>query len=195
MESEIKGLSLRNFPITLADIRGEEVAARMLDSLPDELSRGLKEGTIVRGGWYPVAWKRELHRAACRVTGEPGLARTMGHEMTERDLKGIYRAFVRVVSPRFVLSLGAKIFGTYFRPGSFEVVERRRGFTRVEFRKCYGFDENIWRDVAGGCEATLEIAGAKSVRFHVEAGGLDGDHAMTAVAWWADEPITAERRP
>jgi hypothetical protein len=195
MESEIKGLSLRNFPITLADIRGEEVAGRVLDALPDELSRGLREGTIVRGGWYPVGWKRELHHAACRVTGEPGLARTMGHEMTKRDLRGIYRAFVRVVSPRFVLSLGAKIFGKYFRPGSFEVIESRNGFTRVQFSKCYGFDENVWRDVAGGCEATLEVAGARSVRFHVEAGGLDDDDAMTAVAWWAGDSVAAEHRP
>ncbi len=195
MESEIKGLSLRNFSITLAAIRGEEMAARVLDALPSELRQGLREGTIVRGGWYPVSWKRELHRTACRIAGEPGLARTMGYEMTKHDLRGIYRAFVRVVSPRFVLSLGAKIFGTYFRPGSFRVIESRNGFTRVHFSKCFGFDENIWRDVSGGCEATLEVAGAKAVRFHVEAGGLDGDATMTAIAWWAGDSITAEHRP
>ncbi len=71
MESEIKGQSLRNYPITLRAIRGDDVADRMLELLSPELRSGLEMGTILAGGWYPVAFKRELHQAGAKVTGEP----------------------------------------------------------------------------------------------------------------------------
>src|SRR6266513_1975023 len=171
MESEIKGLSLRNYPIVLRAMRGDEVADRLLASLSTELRRGLEMGTIIAGGWYPVAYKRELHRVGAKVTGEPGFARIISNEMTKRDLRGIYRTFLRIARPRFVLSLASRIFSTYFRPGMMRVVERRAGFVTAQLSDCFGFDANMWQDVFGGCEATLELAGAKTVRMRITDGG------------------------
>jgi hypothetical protein len=187
VECEMKGLSLRNYVTTLASIRGEAVAAKVLASVSPELRAALQTGKILPSGWYPVAWKRELHAAGREVTGEPRLAWTMGAEMTKRDLGGIYRAFLRIVSPRFVLSAGSRIFSTYFRPGSMRVVETRSGFVRVVFDGCAGFDRNMWQDVLGGCQATLEAAGANAVRLHIEGGGGDRDTQTTAIAWWTRE--------
>ena len=196
MESEIKGLSLRNYPIALRALRGDEIADRVIASLSRDLREGLVGGTILAGGWYPVAYKRELHAAGCKVTGEPGLARVMGYEMTKRDLSGIYRTYVRIATPRFVLSLGARIFSPYFRPGTMRVVENRDGFVSVELTGCAGFDGNIWRDVAGGCEATLVVSGATSCRLRIMSGGQDDDDFATATAWWTrDEQATAKPSP
>jgi hypothetical protein len=185
-ESEMKGLSLRNYPVVLAAMRGEDVAAKMMSLLPPELRDGLASGVITATQWCPVAWKRELHRAGSRATGEPFLARAMGYEMTRRDLNGIYRAFMRLASPQHVLQAGARIFGTYLRPGKYRVVDIRDGFVRVEFTGCYGFDQNMWLDVSGGCEAVLEAAGAKSVRFHIESGARE-EATCSAVAWWTTD--------
>src|SRR4051812_34914624 len=118
VESEMKGLSLRNYPLALAALRGEAVVAKMMACLKPELRKALQLGTILPSGWYPVAWKRELHAAGFEATGEAHLAWRMGAEMTKRDLTGIYRVFLRVLSPRFVLSCGSRIFSTYFRFGS-----------------------------------------------------------------------------
>jgi hypothetical protein len=196
MESEIKGQSLRNYPITLRALRGDDVADRMMAALPKELREGLELGTILAGGWYPVAYKRELHRAGAKATGEPGFARVMGYEMTKRDLSGLYRTFVRIATPRYVLSIASRIFSTYFRPGVMKVVENRDGFVSVELTHCAGFDANIWRDVLGGCEATLIVAGAKTCRIRILSGGGDGDDFGTAQAWWqaGDEDSPADRR-
>jgi hypothetical protein len=187
VESEMKGLSLRNYVPTLASIRGEGVSERAMALLAPPLRDALQSGKIVPSGWYPVAWKRELHAAGRAATGEARLAWIMGEEMTRRDLTGIYRAFLRVVSPRYVLSAGSRIFSTYFRPGAMRVVETRRGFVRVAFNECIGFDRNMWQDVLGGCQATLEAAGASAVRLRLESGGGDGDSVASAVAWWAGD--------
>jgi hypothetical protein len=187
VESEMKGLSLRNYVPTLVSIRGDAVSEKVMAALSPPLRDALQSGKIVPSGWYPVAWKRELHAAGRAATGEARLAWIMGEEMTRRDLSGIYRAFLRVVSPRYVLSAGSRIFSTYFRPGSMRVVERRSGFVRVAFNECMGFDRNLWQDTLGGCQATLEAAGASTVRLRLESGGGDGDSVATAVAWWAGD--------
>ena len=189
----MKGLSLRNYPVTLASMRGDEVAAKMFACLSPKLRDAIHGGPIVAGGWYPVAWKRELHAAGREATGEPRLAWTMGLEMTKRDLTGIYRVFLRVVSPQYVLSAGSRIFSTYFRRGTMRVVATRRGFVNVSFVDCVGFDRNMWLDVLGGCQATLEAAGASAVRLHIDRGGGDGDSETTATAWWATDGDSEQR--
>jgi hypothetical protein len=181
----MKGQSLRNYLGVLAAVRGVDVAERALALLSPSLREALANRQIVASGWYPVGYKRELHAAGRQVTGEPRLAWTMGSEMTRRDLTGIYRGFMRVVSPRYVLSVGSRFFATYFRGASMRVDETRRGFTRVTFSGCHGFDRNVWLDVLGGCEATLEAAGARFVRMHIESGGRDGDVGATATASWS----------
>jgi hypothetical protein len=180
----MKGLSLRNYPLVLASLRGEETVQRMMSLLPVDLRDSLQKAEITATQWVPVSYKRELHRAGSRATGEPFLARTMGYEMTRRDLSGIYRAFMRLASPAHVLQGGSRIFSTYLRPGKYRVVEMRDGFVRVEFSDCYGFDQNMWLDVIGGCEAVLEAAGARSVRLHIESPVRDGISTCSAVAWW-----------
>jgi len=189
MESEIKGQSLRNYLITLRALRGNETADRVLASLSGELRQGLENGAILAGGWYPVAYKRELHEAGARVTGDPSLARTMGYEMTKHDLGGLYRAFVRIATPRFVLSVSSRMFSTYFRPGIMQVMERRAGFVKVEFSRCIGFDANVWKDVIGGCEATLAVAGAQACRVRFVSGGKDGDDSAIVTAWWTEDGV------
>jgi hypothetical protein len=185
LESEMKGLSLRNYPIVLASMRGDDVANKMMSLLSPGLRDSLAMGRITATQWCPVSWKRELHEAGARATGEPSLARIMGREMTRRDLGGIYRAFVRLASPRQVLGAGSRIFGTYLRPGKYTATDIREGFARVEFSECYGFDQNMWLDVSGGCEAALEAVGCKSVRFRIESGGNNAT-TCSVIAWWAD---------
>lgn len=189
----MKGLSLRNYPRVLEELRGRRAVDDMVRALPSELRTALANGAIVAGGWYPVAWKCALHDAGKRVTGDANLAWVMGREMTLRDLQGVYRAFVRVVSPRFVLSFGAQLFSSYLRPGAMRVLENRKGFVRVAFAGCEGFSRDLWQDVLGGCEGALSAAGARLIRLRVEEGGREGDGHATVVAWWDSESNESAR--
>jgi hypothetical protein len=183
----MKGLSLRNYPVVLAELRGAEAAANMAALLPNELRHALQNGLIVPSSWYPVAWKRELHQAGRKVTGEPRLARLMGNEMTKRDLTGIYRAVIRIASPAMVLAASARIFSRYLRPGKMSIIDQGEGFARVLFEDCHDFDENMWNDVFGGCEAALELTRSKVVRLRVEEGGHDGDAMTIVTGSWTTE--------
>jgi hypothetical protein len=170
----------------LVALRGEATWAKTLEGVPSDVREAFERGKIVASSWYPLSWYRDLHRAARRAANETGLAWQIGRESTKRDLSGVYRVFLRVLSPRFVLSTSTRLFGTYYRPGTMHLVEDRAGFGRVTFAKCYGFDGDIWQDVFGGCEVTMELAGARSLRIRSEAGGRDGDTDATLIAWWQE---------
>jgi hypothetical protein len=187
-DSEVKGVVLRNFPEVVGSLCGDDVRVRALAGFPEELRHALANHAIAASGWYPLGWYREMHKAARRAASNPaGLARAIGRESTRRDLEGIYRTFLRVLSPSFVLSICTRAFGTYYRPGTMKLVESRKGFGRVQLTRCYGFDEDVWNDVIGGCEVTMEMAGAGELRLHLEQGGRDGNTESTLVAWWASE--------
>lgn len=192
--AEVKGIALRNFSVVLAALRGEKFAKEVLAAISPTLRDALQTGKIVPSGWYPLEWYRELHAGVRRVTGgEPGVAWLIGRESTKHDMTGIYRIFLRIVSPHYILSAGSRIFGTYYRPGTMRVLESRGGFSRVAFENCAGFDRHVWNDVLGGCEVSLELAGARVVRVHLESGGHDGDTEAVAVAWWSFDEASAHR--
>jgi len=46
----MKGLSLRNYPLVLAAMRGPEMAAKMMAELPEQLRFDLDTGVIVASG-------------------------------------------------------------------------------------------------------------------------------------------------
>jgi hypothetical protein len=140
---------------------------------------------VFSGNWYPLAWYADLHRAAQKAAGAgPELARTIGLEATKDDLSGIYRIFLLVVSPEFVLSKAPLLFNTYYDTGTMAVSEAMRGRARAQFSGCTGFDRNLWLDLQGSCQAGLEAAGARDVVISLTAGGGDGDATMEIEARW-----------
>jgi hypothetical protein len=184
-EPQIKGVVFRAFMRFLRDGYGEEAVTRVLSLLPPELADKLRADILFTGNWYPLAWYRQMHAAAQEATGAGSeLARAKGHAGVTRDLSGIYKIFLRIVSPEFVIGRSAQLFNLYYDTGTMEVLDKRNGGARARWRGCVGFDHNIWVDVLGGCEAALTAAGAKNVRLTVVSGGREGDENMEAEARW-----------
>jgi len=184
-EPMAKGICFRSFLKALGRLRGERPVAATVDLLQGELRTHIKNGLILSGNWYPLAWYSALHRAAQEATGEGvELARLIGKEATRDDLTGIYRIFLLVASPEFVISKAPLLFGTYYNTGAMQVSHIGKGRARAYWLGCRGFDRNIWSDVLGGSQAALEAAGAKDVLFTVISGGADGDESMEIEARW-----------
>lgn len=191
-ECEMKGLSLLNYLRVFESLFGPSRGAELLARLPDALRGKLSDGEIVANGWYPVSLKCALHQAAFELTGDMGLARKMGYEMTKRDLSGIYAMLVRVVvCPEDVLPISARILGRYLRPVKLAIEEIKPQSVRFVFSEGAGFTRELWEDLVGGCLASLEVAGARNVHVRIEAGGQAGDQHARCLARW-NEGATLE---
>ena len=184
-EPNIRGLVFPAYISFLRRTRGEDAVTATLERLPPELAHRLREDLFFTVNWYPIAWYRDLHHAAQQATGEGlKLAHDKGFDGVTGDLSGIYKVFLMVVSPAYVIGRAARLFSKYYDTGSMEIVEAGSKAARARWRGCAGFDRNIWVDVRGGCEAALAAAGARNIQFTVVSGGEDGNDHMEVEATW-----------
>ncbi|WP_437666343.1 hypothetical protein [Sorangium sp. So ce1182] len=185
-EPRVKGVAFRSAFVSFGKLRGEPVQKLSLDEMCEPLRDGLRYGSIVSTGWYPIAWYKDLFQAIRRTSGEgKDLIHQIGRQCTRDDMSGIYKVIAALISPTALFSLGQRVFANYYSVGRVQVLQSRRGFTRARWSGCSGFDENMWTEVIGSCEQLLEIGGASHVRQRVIAGGGEHDEHLELTAHWS----------
>ncbi len=184
-EIRLKGQGFRGALAAIERLRGPEARVATIEGMSAEPREALTFGGIVPGGWYPVAWYRELHASAQRVarTG-PELSRKIGREATRHDLAGVYSWILRFVSPETLLGQAPRILGLYCEGGRVEVVEKRSGAALLRFSQMVGNNHDLWEDMVGSNEQFVTSAQGKEVRSRVLSGGQDGDDAMELEVRW-----------
>ena len=74
----VKGVAFRSVYGSLGTLRGEPAQQAALAVLSEELRNGFVYGAIVPGGWYPIAWYKELFRGIRSSTLTVSLSRSPG---------------------------------------------------------------------------------------------------------------------
>ena len=183
--NQYKGVGIRSFLRALEEVHGGATIELTLERADAECAASIREGRVLPPGWYPIECLRSLHAAAQEATGAgPELSRRLGNAAMRADFRGVYRIFLVVLSPESLVSKSARVFSTYYTRGAMHVSEKARGFVRVSFADCVGFDRNLWSDVVGSSEAGLELCGAKDIRFETLRGGGDGDDFFEIEVRW-----------
>ena len=162
--------------------------AQLLARVDPELSHRIREQKILVGGWYPVAWYRDLHAGLQQVTGSGAdLSFQIGYENTRADFtgKGIYRFVAKSLGPGNVLTIGARIFNFYWRPAKMQIkrMGEHRNQARGKWSGCRGFDENVWLDLFGGVQAVLELAGVRDVELETLDASEDLSTMLMEARW------------
>lgn len=185
-QPKVKGVAFRSVYASLGKLRGKAAQQAMLRAVGEELRNGFAYGAIVPGGWYPIAWYKELMRAIRSSTGESrALVHEIGRQCTRDDMSGIYSMLAKLVSPQSLFSLSQRVFSNYYSVGKVEVRESRKGYCHARWTLCHEFDENMWTEILGSSVQLLEIGGAENVRARILAGGLDSSEGMEAAAHWS----------
>jgi hypothetical protein len=183
MPAETKGQVFLSFEAVLRKARPEQWDS-LVPRLPDELKVALQRRTIVSVGWYPAAWYNAMHDALEALAG-PALATFIGREATLADIHLIFRWVLRLFSPELLLSQGSRIFGAYMRGCEILVEQPRPGVAVVRYRSVEGLARGVWAELAEGSLTFLEVAGAKSARVKVLAGGEAGARVLDLELSWA----------
>jgi hypothetical protein len=183
----VKGLAFRTIDRCYTELRGPGARDAARNAMPIELCDAFRYGTILAASWYPIDWYRQTLTAFRLASGDgPELARDIGKLAARHDMAAVYKqVFAKLVSPQALLAMSQRMFNTYYDTGRFEIVESRKGFVHARCRNCLGWDQNMWMELLGSCEALLEIAGAGSVRLRLLAGGTDGESHAELEARWA----------
>lgn len=179
---EIKGTAVKTTP----DFVREKFAPRYnewLLSLPPN-SRELMEQTIYATSWYslidsviiPTQKVGDLFYAGNHTRA----ALDLGRYSSEVALKGIYKIFVRVSSPHFVLSRASSIFSAYYKPSDIKVIESKDRRCVLELKQFHASEKLIMHRIAGWIEKTLEITLKAALRVEVQ-NDISGTNLSTKI--------------
>jgi hypothetical protein len=185
-DNRCKGSCFHDFKSVVCRVHGDPSWPKVLSRLDREVADAIRYRAVVSGGWYPLSWYHHLH-IVTHMTLDVGFefSREVGRLSTIHALTtGLYKVFMKVVSPKLVITNAPSVFGSYYERGRMIIEEKRSGYVRASWTHCVDFSRAIWEDVFGGCLGALQAAGAKGVQIRVLGGGRDGSDNGELEAKW-----------
>ncbi len=170
-EFRCKGLVYREIAAELAALSAHE-RAQFLEDLGDPKLRAFTNQIFLAGGWYDLLPMVPWSEVAARRAGLPheSYLRERAIVTANRDLSGIHRTILRVLSPKLAIQGLVRVTARYFDFGSTalaseepnQVVVSRRGLHRA-LNPWYAHVSSPYM------QSVLEHAGARDVRIDFSA--------------------------
>ncbi|HUI30218.1 MAG TPA: hypothetical protein VLX91_08365 [Candidatus Acidoferrales bacterium] len=160
---EIKGSVIRDSIESIKKRNGEDVYDNIVGRLNDETKK-VFENIVLSSSWYRLDdFVRFLEQDLLQTAnGHENELIKRSETLIEKQLKGLYKFFIKLGSPEFVLNRSSMVFETYFRGISVNVKmgNNRATLTFTGFEKQHrlmGFS------IIGFYTKALEMSGAKDV--------------------------------
>jgi hypothetical protein len=182
---QIKGSAIKE-TIHQIKSRAGEAAFQKILGLLDEETRKVCQGEIFSSSWYPLDLFSRFLEVEIKVLadGKEEMVTRGSEAVIERQLRGIYKAFVKLGSPEFVIKRIAAVHATYFQGVPIEVVVQGHGKALVCYR---GFEKQhriMGFAIIGFFKKALEISGAKDVVIYFTVPIEEGQASCElSIAW------------
>jgi len=183
--AEIKGTALIDTIKAVRARNGTEGFNNIVKTLNGE-ARSIFEGRVSPSSWYPLDAFVDFLEADIRETanGEREVLIARAEKVIEAHLRGIYKIFVQLGSPAFVIKRISAIHATYLKgvniipelADSNEAVIKYAGFQPRH--------EIMGYVILGFFRKALEISGAKQVTVKLSIPiSAGGDYAEVKITW------------
>src|ERR1700681_899776 len=164
---QIKGSAIKE-TIDQIKSRAGEAAFQKILGLLDEETRKVCTGEIFVLNWYSLDLFTRFLEIEIRVLadGNEEMVTRGSEAVIERQLRGIYKAFVKLGSPEFVIKRIAAVHATYFQGVPIDVQLLGPGKAVVKYT---GFEKQhriMGFAIIGFFKKALEISGARDVDLH-----------------------------
>ena len=138
--------------------------------------------------WYDIKYLKEATKKACDMFygGDARGAWDMGKESADFSLNGIYRIFVKVGSPNFIISRASRIIKSFYNPSDVEMLENKPYFARFRIKNFEFIDKYIEARICGWVEQALYINGLRNHTVKIEKSMAAGDQYTEFSFSWSD---------
>jgi hypothetical protein len=136
--------------------------------------------------WYPADDMADLMVRLARHTGRPEreVAWEIGRHSSDEGLNTVYKIFIRLGNPEFIIRKAAYVWNTYYSEGVFEVELTPPRRAVLTLKGCRMPHETLCMRVAGWMQRTLEHSGGKNVRVDHAACTLQGRDVEEFIVSW-----------
>lgn len=174
---QVKGTAIKSTRDFMQN-RFPDLYSRWIDSLPKE-SRSVFTSTIDASSWYPIdeGYKIPVKKILelCYAEDFQKGADLIGSFSAESALRGVYKVFLLIASPQYLVQRASKIFTMYFNPSNIEANEIGSHAIEVRITAFDSIDENIEYRIAGWIRKVLELAHCKDPEYIIRKSLAKGD--------------------
>jgi len=184
---EIKGTAIkttREFVKTNFPGRYDE----WIHSLPEKTKSIYASSLINMSGWYPM--KEDYHVPIDKIVemfygGNVKIAgEAIGKFSAELALTGIYKLFLMVATPKYLMTRASVVFTTYYLPSEIKVSESSSKSVTMQVTKFADITPAIEYRIAGWCVRAVELCGHKNVQYKLTKSLLKGDPCTEFIYSW-----------
>lgn len=183
---EVKGIALKttrdyvkaNFPKDYSN---------WFKELPDS-SKEMYEGVIDMTKWYPI--KEAYLIPISKITqlffngdGEK-CGDTIGYYSADVALKGLYKVFLMIATPAFLMQKASKIISTYYQPTQVEAISISPKSACIKILQFDAMDQALEYRFGGWCKRALELSNCKGVSYKIDKSIAKGDSCTEIVYSW-----------
>jgi hypothetical protein len=136
--------------------------------------------------WLPIGALDELFRTALAICyqNDLGLVFEQGRRSFIRDVKSVYKVFIRFSSPQHVIRRASQIYDTYYRSnGSLRVAEQMPHDLVLVYHDVVLGSPAFWEQSRGTLHGALEATGMKNIETKVISGGGEDKDCSFRVQW------------
>ncbi len=183
---EVKGTAIASLPEFITKKYGQSAFGQWVNSL-SENARKVYSSPVLLGKWYPL---REIMveptKKMCELfyRGDMKGAWEAGRFSADMGLRGVYKLFVKLGSPEFLIRKASSVFTSYYEPSEMKVVAQEGKKAVVHITKFSEPSSVIEYRIAGWIERALEISGAKGVKVQIPQSLTNGGSYTEFVATW-----------
>lgn len=183
---EVKGTAVKSIK-DFVEIKYGSQFKEWIQTLPNS-SQAIMNNTIYANNWYPMKdsaveptkaiaklfYKNDIEEAALEA----------GRFSAEVGLKGVYKIFVRVASPNYIMQRAGRVFTSYYSPSEITVVHNHDKGLTLHITKFPEPEQIIEYRIAGWCERALEFTNCKNVKANITRSLAKGDSLTEIVITW-----------
>ena len=184
---EIKGTAIkttRDFVKTNFPAKYDE----WINALPEKTKAIYSSAMINMAGWYPMKEHYQIpiekiiemfYGGNTKVAGE-----AIGRFSADLALTGIYKLFLMIATPKYLMTRASVVFSTYYLPCEVKVSESSSKSVSMQVTKFPDMSAAIEYRIAGWCVRALELCGCKNVQYKTIKSLLKGDGYTEIVYSW-----------
>ncbi len=151
-------------------------------------SKELYTGNTEFTDWFPIdeAYIKPVdkiidlfYKGDARAAGE-----ALGRFSAEYALKGVYKVFLLVASPQFLMKRATKIMTTYYQPCEISVAENGSKSVVLTISKFSLINPALEYRIGAWCQKALELANCKNPKYVLRKALTKGDQVTEMVFNW-----------
>lgn len=183
---DVKGSVLQSVPKFVHQKFGDAGLNRWMESL-DKPAKDIYSQPIMPSSWYAVTpFLARPTQNLCDLFfgGDARGAWESGRFSADDGLRGIYRAFVMLGTPRFIVKKAATILPTFYKPSVLEVADLEERSVKVRITLFPEPHPLLDARIGGWMEQGLVLCGARNVKVALSRLMTKGDPLSEYLVSW-----------